>query len=209
MPQRLEILTYPNPLLREVSKELQKEEFHSKKLKEFSQNLLHTMYESLGIGLAAVQVGCLKRIIAMDTSRAYEREKPIEDMELSRYEVKSMTELEKKISQPWILINPKILEKKGSVIFQEGCLSVPSYFESVKRAEWIRFEYYNIEGEKKTVEVDGLISVCVQHEIDHLDGKIFIDRLSTLKGQRLKHRIKKYGYPKAEDKEVRENLSNK
>ncbi len=195
MIAKLKILTYPNPILRKVSKELREEDFKNEELTSFSENLLHTMYESYGIGLAAPQVGRLQRIVAMDTTAAYNDQNPLEDMELRRYKVKSITDLEKQIPQPLILINPKVIDKKGSVKFQEGCLSVPTYFEEVKRAERICFEYYNLKGEKKTKEVDGLIAICIQHEIDHLDGKLFIDHLSTIKGQKIKQRIKKHGYP--------------
>ena len=190
----LEILTYPNPTLRKKSKEISPSDFQKAEIKAFTKSMLETMYHSRGIGLAAPQVGRLQRIVVMDTRAAYDKETPLEDPELRRYKVSAMTDLEKKMEQPLVLISPKVLEKKGKVSFQEGCLSVPSYFEKVERASWIRFEYFNLKGEKQICEVDGLIAICVQHEIDHLDGKLFIDRLSTVKSQRIKNAIKKYGY---------------
>ena len=102
-----------------------------------------------------------------------------------------MTALEKKIPQPLILINPKVVQSKGDTTYNEGCLSVPTYFEVVHRSEWIKFEYLDLNGKSHTYETDGLLSICIQHEIDHLDGKLFIDKLSIVKSNRIKSKIKK------------------
>ena len=159
--------------------------------------MLDTMYNQRGIGLAAPQVGRLERVIVIDT-------RPRDE---SRYEDEDQTELEKNISQPLILINPEVIEKDGETTYPEGCLSVPSYFEEVKRAEHIKVRMLNLEGETVEFEADGLLAICIQHEIDHLDGKLFIDRLSPIKANRIKSKIKKYGYPEPE-KETEDELES-
>ena len=106
-----------------------------------------------------------------------------------------MTELEQKVEQPFVVINPVIVEKKGQTTFEEGCLSLPGYYETVERYNFIEVEGINLKGEKFVTQTDGLLSICIQHEMDHLDGKLFIDRLSLIKSNRIKSRIKKVGYP--------------
>lgn len=188
---KLEILKFPDPRLRKMSQAV--EEVTSE-LVEFSKDMLETMYGQSGIGLAAPQVNNLIRLIVLDTRR------PVEDeaKEL-RYELGDATELEHAIEQPIVLFNPEIVHKEGKTTYDEGCLSVPSYFETVERYEYIELEALNQKGEKITLKTDGLLSICIQHEIDHLDGKLFIDRLSPIKANRIKKKIKKTGYPEREE----------
>ena len=190
----LEVLTFPNPILRRKSQPVEEV---GEDLKKFTQDMLDTMYDQRGIGLAAPQVGRLERVIVIDT-------RPRDN---SRYEDDDQTELEKNIPQPLILINPEVIEKDGETTYPEGCLSVPSYFEEVKRAEHIKVRMLNLEGETVEFEADGLLAICIQHEIDHLDGKLFIDRLSPIKANRIKSKIKKYGYPEPE-KETEDELES-
>lgn len=184
----LEVLTFPNPILRRKSKPVEKV---TAEYKKFTQDMLETMYDQRGIGLAAPQVGRLERVIVLDTS----------PRDNSRYEDDDQTELEKNTPQPLILINPEIIEKDGETTYQEGCLSIPSYFEEVTRAEHIKVRMLNLDGETVEFEADGLLAICIQHEIDHLDGKLFIDRLSPVKSNRIKNKIKKFGYPEPETEE--------
>ena len=130
-----------------------------------AENMLETMYSEGGIGLAATQVNIQERIVVIDLS---------EDK-----------------NEPIILINPEILKLEGKEVTQEGCLSVPDYFDVVERAKNIEFRYSTIKNEIITKKVDGLLAICIQHEIDHLDGKLFIEYLSPLKRNRLKKKIHK------------------
>jgi peptide deformylase len=106
-----------------------------------------------------------------------------------------MTELEKAVQHPLVLFNPEITKKQGKTTYDEGCLSVPTYYETVERFEYIEVKALDIEGREILIKTDGLLAICIQHEIDHLDGKLFIDRLSPIKSARLKSKIKKFGYP--------------
>lgn len=189
----LKILTYPDPRLREISKTVTK--FDSE-LKKFAKDLLETMYTENGIGLAAAQVGTLYRMLVVDT-------RPRETK--GRYEENEMTELESKIEQPLIIINPEIVKGTGKTKFSEGCLSVPSFFEDVERFEHIELKYQDIDGKTHMLKADGLLAICIQHEMDHLEGTLFIDHLSVLKSNKIKTSIKKHGYPeKKKDKEKQE-----
>ncbi len=183
---KLEILKYPDPKLRRKCKAVERV---TPELKKFAEDMLETMHSFNGIGLAAAQVDRLDRLIVVDTRR------PEGDDAEARYELGGETELERQITQPLILFNPVIKKKQGKTTYNEGCLSVPTYFEIVERALLIEVEALDINGEKITLKTDGLLSICIQHEIDHLDGKLFIDRLSPLKSSRVKAKIKKFGYP--------------
>ena len=121
------------------------------------------MYAAPGIGLAATQIDVHKRLLVADVS------------------------VEK--NEPYVLINPEILEIDGEAVSEEGCLSVPGYYEEVERAEHIRVRYLNRDGEQVEREFDGILGVCVQHEIDHLEGKLFVDYLSEAKRQRIRKRL--------------------
>ncbi len=149
------ILTEPNKLLREVSKPVEKVGDEERKLMD---DMLETMYAAPGIGLAAIQVGVPKRIIVMDISRDVNKKEP-------RYFVNPV-------------IKNKDLEK---TFYEEGCLSVPNQFAEVDRPKTCEVEYLDYNGKKKTLKADGLLATCIQHEMDHLEGILFIDYLSKLK----------------------------
>ena len=182
----LEVLKFPDSRLRKLSLPV---EAVTEELKKFSEDMLETMYDHQGIGLAAPQVNNLIRLILIDTRPKKE----------GRYKTEEMTDLEQKIEFPLIIFNPVITKKEGETTYDEGCLSVPGYFETVKRYDYIEVEALNKEGEKIELKADGLTSICIQHEIDHLDGKLFIDRLSLIRGNKLKNKIKKHGYPTKEE----------
>jgi len=128
-------------------------------------DMFETMYEAPGIGLAATQVDVHKRLFVTDVSTDK--------------------------TEPYVLINPEILEKDGVTVTDEGCLSVPGYYEEVERAEHIRVRFLDRNGDETEMEVDGLLAVCIQHEIDHLDGKLFVDYLSEAKRLRIRKKLEK------------------
>lgn len=179
---KLEILKFPDPRLRKKCAPVKSV---TSELKKLAEDMLETMYDARGIGLAAAQVDRQVRLLVAD----------IRPKENGRYKIEDLTDLEKAAPMPFIIFNPQILEKDGKTTYDEGCLSVPSYYETVERAKVIKVQGLDIDGKEFTVEVDGLLSICIQHEIDHLDGKLFLDRLSPIKSQRLKAKIKKNGYP--------------
>jgi len=159
---KLTVLHFPDPRLRNKALPV---DTVDEDIGQLSRDMLETMYAEKGIGLAATQVGVPKRVVVMDLSEGKD--------------------------SPMVLINPDIKEKSGSEEMEEGCLSVPGFFETVRRAEQVVFQCLNLDGEEMEVRADGLLAVCVQHEIDHLDGKLFIDYLSPLKQQRLRKKLEK------------------
>ena len=159
---KLEVLHFPDPRLRKKAIPI---EVIDNDIKTIAEDMLETMYEEAGIGLAATQVNIQKRIIVIDVS---------EDR-----------------NQPRIMINPNVTSSDGIEQMQEGCLSVPGYYDDVERAERIKYSFLTTTEEIVEEEADGLLSVCIQHEIDHLNGKLFIDYLSPLKRQRLLKKIDK------------------
>ncbi len=183
----LEVLKFPDKRLREISSKVT--QFDSKnqmKLAQLAEDMFETMYAENGIGLAAPQVGELIRMIIVDA-------RPRETG--GRYEIKEMTELEKSNQQPLIMINPVITEHEGRTTFDEGCLSVPSFFETVERYRYIEIRYQDLEGSEQSLKTDGLLAIVIQHEMDHLEGTLFIDHLSLVKSNQIKNQIKKHGYP--------------
>lgn len=158
----LEVLHFPDPRLRTVAKPVAEVDDAVRKT---VKNMLETMYSAHGIGLAATQVNIHQRIIVMDISDSRK--------------------------QPLCLINPEILEKDGKEKSEEGCLSVPGFFEQVERARHIRVKFQNEKGESIEKEAEGLLAVCIQHEMDHLQGKLFVDYLSSLKRQRIRAKLEK------------------
>ncbi|MGD8566745.1 MAG: peptide deformylase [Gammaproteobacteria bacterium] len=158
----LNILHYPDPRLRKKALPV---EHIDKGITRLVDDMLETMYEAPGIGLAATQANIQKRIIVIDIS---------EDK-----------------SQPLCLINPQIVDSDGEEEMEEGCLSVPGIYEKVKRAEHIKVRALDKHGEAFEMEADGLLSVCIQHEMDHLEGKLFVDYLSDLKRQRIRKKLEK------------------
>ena len=195
---KLEILTYPNPILREVSVPVEK---FTPQLKTLVNDMLETMYHANGIGLAAPQVGELIQLLVIDTRPQDEKKR--------RYNYDEMTELEKKISQPLVLINPQIVKGYGKTTFDEGCLSVPSFFDTVERFEKIDVKAFDVDGKEFTFTVDGLLAICIQHEMDHLQGTLFIDHLSFLKSNKIKNQIKKNGYPKPDAEDDKKSKKEK
>lgn len=182
----LEVLTYPNPLLRRKAHPVAKVTDEHRKLVD---DMLETMYLEKGIGLAAIQVGIDIRLLVIDIRPMGEG---------ARYDTTKMTDRERAVDMPLAIFNPVITKKEGKTTYEEGCLSLPGYFETVQRSDYIEVEGLDRDGKKIELKLDGLLSICMQHEIDHLDGKVFLDRLSPIKAMRLKAKIKKYGYSKNE-----------
>jgi len=160
--ERLKILEFPDKRLRRVSEAITT---FDRGLKRLSDNMLMTMYEEKGIGLAAPQVNKPVRLIVMDIS---------EDRD-----------------QPLVFVNPVVSSFEGKVESNEGCLSVPDIKTDIKRHETITLNAQNLKGTAISLEADGLLSICIQHEIDHLNGKLFIDYISDIKLQRLRKKVAK------------------
>lgn len=159
------ILTVPNPILKEVSKPV---EGVTDEIRTLMDDMLETMYAAPGIGLAAVQIGVPVNVIVMDLAR--EGEPPA----------------------PQYFVNPEILEDVDTTLpYEEGCLSVPDVFDTVERPERVRLTYLNYHGERVTEWAEGLYAVCIQHEMDHLKGVVFIDYLSRLKRERAVKKVVK------------------
>ena len=158
----LDILIYPDSRLRRVAQPVV--EFDGE-LRTRVADMAETMYDAPGIGLASIQVGIPESIIVIDVSPEGD------DLQ--------------------VLINPQIIESAGEQVIEEGCLSFPGYFAEVKRAQWIRFRAHNTEGQIWESEAEDLFAVCVQHEMDHLNGKLFTDYLSRLRRQRVKRQFEK------------------
>jgi peptide deformylase len=186
----LEVLTFPNPRLRHKAQPIDKV---TPEIKQLAADMLETMYAEKGIGLAAIQVGVEKRLLVIDTRSKSKDE--------DRYDLSQMTELEKLVPMPLVILNPVIKKKEGKTTFEEGCLSVPGYYETVNRDEYIEVDGMDLDGKPLQLKLDGLLAICMQHEIDHLDGKVFIDRLSPIKSMRIKSKIKKFGYSKKKSDE--------
>ena len=186
----LEVLRFPDSRLRQKGKAV---ESITAELEQLAKDMLETMYKCRGVGLAAVQINRLVRLLVADTSSELADSQEEKD---SRYQSSHLKkELVAKIKQPLILFNPEIVSQTGKVFFPEGCLSFPSYFAEVQRSEIVEVKALNEKGEEVFIKTDGLLSICLQHEIDHLNGRLFIDHLSPIKARRLKEEIKKYGYP--------------
>ena len=160
------IVIEPDPILRKISQPIETVNNETKKLLD---DMLETMYAAPGIGLAAVQVGILKRIIVIDISK------------------------EKEKKNPFFLINPEIIfksEKTSS--YEEGCLSLPGHFAEIERPSECRVTYIDYNGKKRELKANGILSTCIQHEVDHLNGVLFIDYLSKLKKDMIIKKLKKY-----------------
>jgi peptide deformylase len=181
---KLKIFTFPDTILAQKAQPIARVE---KPLHKLADDMLETMYEAPGIGLAANQVGILQRILVVDTD--YDIEELPEGVEPPKNaEVFAGSVVTNR--KPQIIINPEIIYKEGSTAIAEGCLSVPEYSAEVKRAEKIKVKYQDIDGLEKILSADGLLAIALQHEMDHLDGKLFIDRLSPLKKELAKKRLR-------------------
>ena len=176
----LEVLHYPDPGLRKKAVSV---ETVDESCRILAKDMLQTMYENNGIGLASTQVNVQKRLVVIDLS---------EDKNEAIY-----------------LINPEILTSEGTGESQEGCLSVPEYYDTVMRAERITYRYQDLEGKVIESEADGLLSVCIQHEIDHLDGKLFIDYLSPMKRRRLRKKLEKLEKLEKQEKQEKHEKQEK
>ena len=159
---KLTILEFPDPKLRTKAAPV---ETVDDDLQTLIDDLFETMYAAPGIGLAATQVDVHRRLLVADVTPDK--------------------------SDPYVLINPEIIDKEGETVSEEGCLSVPGYYAEVQRAEQIRVRYTNRAGDVTEMNADGLLAICIQHEMDHLDGKLFVDYLSEAKRQRLRKRLAK------------------
>ncbi len=166
--QLLKIIEYPSPILKKVADPV---ETFDDNLRILIKNMLYTMYNAPGVGLAAPQIGVSQRIFVIDTD--FEREiitnaAGEEEVRLTNF-------------NPLVFINPVFQSKDGEITYEEGCLSVPGIYEEVKRAETIEVSYQDMFGNNHVLNADALLSVCIQHENDHLEGIVFLERLSLLK----------------------------
>jgi peptide deformylase len=182
---KLKIYTFPDLVLTQKASPIARVE---KPMHKLADDMLETMYHAPGIGLAANQVGILQRILVLDTEY---------DLEELPEGVPPPTGVEVvgggiiKNRKPKIVINPEIIHHEGSIQMAEGCLSVPEYSAEVKRYEKIKLRYQDIDGVTRELMADGLMAVAIQHEMDHLEGKLFIDRLSSLKKEMVRKRLRK------------------
>ena len=185
----LDVLKFPDPRLRHKAQSVDK---ITSPLRQLAQDMLETMKYENGVGLAAIQVAQPVRLLVADTRSELEAHPETK----SRYSTSDLKQnLVAQINQPLILFNPEIVKKQGEVVFSEGCLSFPSYSAEVKRAEIVEVKALNEKEEEVFIRTDGLLSICLQHEADHLNGRLFIDHLSPIKARRLREEIKKHGYP--------------
>ena len=160
-----EILVVPNPVLKLVSQPVDKVD---DELRALMDDMLETMYDAPGIGLAAIQIGVPKRVIVMDISGPDDEKAP-------RY-----------------FVNPEIIwSSEDTAPYEEGCLSIPDIYDEVERPARVKLKYLNYQGEEVVEDADGLFAVCIQHEMDHLEGVLFIDHLSRLKRDRAVAKVKK------------------
>ena len=159
---KLPILEYPDPRLRIRAESVTKVDAE---IRQLIDDLLETMYAAAGIGLAATQVDRHVRVLVIDISDSRD--------------------------EPLCLVNPSIIEAEGSTSGDEGCLSVPEYYDAVERAEKIRVRALDRDGKEIEIEAEGLLAVCIQHEMDHLEGKLFVDYLSETKRQRIRKKLAK------------------
>jgi len=159
---RLPIIEFPDPRLRTVARSVKEVDT---RLRQLIDDMFETMYAAPGIGLAATQVDVHERLLVLDVS---------EDK-----------------GDPMVFINPEVLEAEGSQVYQEGCLSVPGIYADVKRAEKIRVRALDRDGQPFELSAEGLLAVCIQHEMDHLAGKVFVDYLSPLKRELVRKKLAK------------------
>ena len=171
---KLAILEYPDPRLRKTAKTIA---IVDDAVRQLAADLLETMYAAKGIGLAATQVDIHRRVLVLDISETRD--------------------------QPLVLINPEILTAEGRGPGEEGCLSVPDIYDKVQRATHIRIRALRLDGELFEMDAEGLLAVCIQHEMDHLEGKLFVDYLSELKRQLIRRRLEKERKQRSTGSEIR------
>ena len=158
----LPIIHYPDPRLHKFAAPVHEVD---ESIRRLAKDMAETMYAAPGVGLAATQVDVHKQVIVIDISET--------------------------LDQPLFFINPKIIEARGRADCEEGCLSLPGIFEKVSRAEWVKVQALGIDGQPFEMQSDGLLAVCIQHEMDHLKGKVFVEYLSQLKQKRIADKLKK------------------
>lgn len=161
---KLDILEFPDPRLRTIAKPVAQVD---ERIRQLVDDMFETMYAAPGVGLAATQVNIHERVVVIDVS---------EDQ-----------------SQPMVFINPEVtvLDQETLREYDEGCLSVPGFYETVKRPEKVRVDALDRDGQPFSLEPDGLLAVCIQHELDHLNGKLFVDYISPVKRQRIRKKLEK------------------
>ena len=159
-----EILIWPHPVLKQKAKPVAKVD---DSVRTLVKDMFETMYAADGVGLAAPQVGILQRVIVLDTTPRQPESKPI------------------------AMINPEIIGMEGETTYTEGCLSIPGEAEDVDRAAFVTVKFLDVEGQEQTLRCDGLLAIAVQHEVDHLDGTVFVDHVSTLKRELIRKRMKR------------------
>jgi len=174
-----EILVYPDKRLKLISKEV---EVFNGALHDLLDDMYETMRAKNGVGLAAIQVGVDQRVLIINV--------PLEDKDGESY-AEEHSENDQPKENTLEMINPVIVEKDGREKFQEGCLSIPGVYEDVERAKHVKVEYFDRAGEKQSIEDDGFLAVAMQHEIDHLDGKVFIEKLSYIKRKKFEKEWKR------------------
>jgi peptide deformylase len=158
----LPIIHYPDPRLHKIAAPVT---VVDESIRRLAKDMAETMYAAPGVGLAATQVDVHKRVIVIDISET--------------------------LDQLVVLINPKILDSRGRVDCEEGCLSVPGIFENVTRAEWVKVQALGMDGQPFELQSDGLLATCIQHEMDHLKGRVFVEYLSQLKQKRIADKLRK------------------
>ena len=159
------IINLPDPVLRKLSEPVARV---TAEIKALAADMLETMYEAPGIGLAAIQIGVAKRVVVIDLAKPEEEK------------------------HPTVFLNPEIIWESDEIrVHEEGCLSIPEYYEQVERPDRIKLRYMGLDGAMHEMEADGLLATCIQHEIDHLDGILFIDYLSKLKRDRVNKKFQK------------------
>jgi peptide deformylase len=159
-----EILIWPDPLLKQKARPVAKVD---DKVRALVKDMFETMYAAEGVGLAAPQVGVLQRVIVLDTSPSQEGAKPV------------------------AMINPEIIGMEGETTFAEGCLSIPGESEEVDRAARVTVKFLDVDGQEQSLACDALLAIAVQHEVDHLDGIVYVDHISTLKRELIRKRMKR------------------
>ncbi len=199
---KLKIYAFPDLVLAQKAAPIARVE---KSMHKLADDMLETMYWAPGIGLAANQVGILERVIVLDTEYDYEELEEGETPPAGAEVVSNGIITNRK---PRIVINPEIIYREGSILFSEGCLSVPEYNAEVKRSAKIKLKYQDIDGVSRELSADGLLAVAIQHEIDHLDGRLFIDRLSPLKKEVVKKRLRVERKQREEDDDLESLLKS-
>lgn len=159
-----EILIWPDPILKQKARPVAKVD---DKVRALVKDMFETMYAAEGVGLAAPQVGVLQRVIVLDTSPSQEGSKPV------------------------AMINPEIIGMEGETTFAEGCLSIPGESEEVDRAARVTVKFLDVDGQEQSLACDALLAIAVQHEVDHLDGIVYVDHVSTLKRELIRKRMKR------------------